>query len=64
MVGTTDGVLNERGISRRDGFLTECYVEDFEFLVPLPDSRRGRRRLEPLPSAEKGIKQASGASGA
>jgi glucose 1-dehydrogenase len=56
---TTDDVYYERGISRRHGFLTECYVEDSDFLVPLPESlREVGVLLEPLSIAEKGINQA------
>jgi glucose 1-dehydrogenase len=56
---TTDDVYYERGISRRHGFLTECYVEDSDFLVALPQSlREVGVLLEPLSIAEKGINQA------
>ena len=41
---TTDDVYFERGINRRHGYLTECYVEDHEYVVPLPEVLdRGRR---------------------
>jgi threonine dehydrogenase-like Zn-dependent dehydrogenase len=56
---TTDDVYYERGINLRHGYLTEYYVEDAEFLVPLPDSLRDVGvLLEPLSVAEKGINQA------
>ena len=50
---------NERGINRLHGFLAEAYVDDAEFLVPLPDSLEAVGvLLEPLSIAEKGIRQA------
>jgi len=50
---------NERGINRLHGFLGEAYVDDAEFLVPLPDSLEAVGvLLEPLSIAEKGIRQA------
>ena len=56
---TTDDVYYERGISRRHGFLTECYVEDADFLVSLPETlREVGVLLEPLSIAEKGVNQA------
>jgi threonine dehydrogenase-like Zn-dependent dehydrogenase len=56
---TTDEVYFERGISRRHGFLAERYVEDAEFLVPLPESLElVGVLLEPLSIAEKGVNQA------
>ena len=40
---TTDDVYFERGINLRHGYLAERYVEDAEFVVPLPDgAARGR----------------------
>ena len=56
---TTDDVYYERGINLRHGFLTECYVEDADFLVVLPESlQEVGVLLEPLSIAEKGINQA------
>jgi threonine dehydrogenase-like Zn-dependent dehydrogenase len=56
---TTDDVYYERGISLRHGFLTERYVEDYEFVVTLPPClREVGVLLEPLSVAEKGINQA------
>jgi threonine dehydrogenase-like Zn-dependent dehydrogenase len=50
---------NERGINRLHGFLAEAYVDDADFLVPLPDSLDAVGvLLEPLSIAEKGIRQA------
>jgi glucose 1-dehydrogenase len=56
---TTDDVYFERGINKRHGYLTEYYVEDHEYVVPLPDclSETGVL-LEPLTVAEKAIAQA------
>jgi threonine dehydrogenase-like Zn-dependent dehydrogenase len=55
---TTDDP-NERGINRLHGFLAEAYVDDADFLVPLPDSLEAVGvLLEPLSIAEKGIRQA------
>jgi threonine dehydrogenase-like Zn-dependent dehydrogenase len=56
---TTDDVYFERGINKRHGYLTELYVEDHEYIVPLPGclSRTGVL-LEPLTVAEKAIAQA------
>jgi threonine dehydrogenase-like Zn-dependent dehydrogenase len=56
---TTDDVYFERGINKRHGYLTEYYVEDHEFVVPLPNclSETGVL-LEPLTVAEKAIAQA------
>ncbi len=33
---TTDDVYFERGINMRHGYLGECYVEDGDYIVPLP----------------------------
>jgi threonine dehydrogenase-like Zn-dependent dehydrogenase len=56
---TTDDVYYERGINLLHGYLTELYVEDHEYIVPLPGclSRTGVL-LEPLTVAEKAIAQA------
>jgi threonine dehydrogenase-like Zn-dependent dehydrogenase len=56
---TTDDVYFERGINKRHGYLTEYYVEDHEYVVPLPNclSETGVL-LEPLTVAEKAIAQA------
>jgi threonine dehydrogenase-like Zn-dependent dehydrogenase len=56
---TTDDVYYERGINLLHGFLAECYVDDFRYIVRLPDSlREVGVLLEPLTVAEKGIHQA------
>jgi len=56
---TTDDVYFERGINKRHGYLTEYYVEDHQYVVPLPNclSETGVL-LEPLTVAEKAIAQA------
>jgi threonine dehydrogenase-like Zn-dependent dehydrogenase len=49
----------ERGINRLHGFLAEAYVEEPDFLVPLPDSLEAVGvLLEPLSIVEKAIRQA------
>jgi glucose 1-dehydrogenase len=56
---TTDDVYYERGINLLHGYLTEYYVEDSEFVFPLPQSLRDVGvLLEPTTVAEKGINQA------
>src|SRR5579859_3371397 len=56
---TTDDVYYERGINLRHGYLTEYYVDDAAYIVPLPDTLRNVGvLLEPLTVAEKGINQA------
>jgi threonine dehydrogenase-like Zn-dependent dehydrogenase len=56
---TTDDVYFERGINLRHGYLTEYYVEDAQYVIPLPESlREVGVLLEPLTVAEKGINQA------
>ncbi len=56
---TTDDVYYERGINMRHGYLTERYVDDAAFIVPLPDAlERVGVLLEPLTVSEKGIAQA------
>jgi glucose 1-dehydrogenase len=56
---TTDDVYFERGINLRHGYLTEYYVEDAEYVIPLPESlSEVGVLLEPLTVAEKGINQA------
>jgi threonine dehydrogenase-like Zn-dependent dehydrogenase len=56
---TTDDVYYERGINLLHGYLTEYYVDDAAYLVPLPDSlREVGVLLEPLTVSEKGINQA------
>jgi len=56
---TTDDVYFERGINKRHGYLCELYVEDFEYIVPLPPclSETGVL-LEPMTVAEKAVNQA------
>ena len=56
---TTDDVYYERGINLLHGYLTERYVEDSAYVVPLPESlREVGVLLEPTTIAEKGINQA------
>ena len=56
---TTDDVYFERGINRLHGYLTEHYVEDAQYIVPLPQSLQEVGVLtEPLTVAEKAINQA------
>jgi len=56
---TTDDVYYERGINLCHGYLTEYYVEDAEYLVPLPASlREVGVLLEPMTVAQKGLNQA------
>ncbi len=56
---TTDNVYYERGINLRHGYLTEYYVEDAEYIVPLPATvREVGVLLEPTTVAQKGLNQA------
>jgi glucose 1-dehydrogenase len=56
---TTDDVYFERGINLRHGYLTEYYVEDAQYVVPLPENlHEVGVLLEPLTVAEKAINQA------
>src|SRR3989440_2192364 len=56
---TIDNVYYERGINLRHGYLTEYYVEDAAYVVPLPETlREVGVLLEPLTVAEKGLNQA------
>src|SRR5919199_5491602 len=56
---TTDEVYYERGINLLHGYLTEYYVEDAQYVFPLPDNlREVGVLLEPTTVAEKGINQA------
>src|SRR5919201_1187304 len=56
---TTDDVYYERGINLRHGYLTEYYVEDAQYVVPLPENlNEVGVLLEPLTVAEKAINQA------
>ena len=56
---TTDNVYYERGINLRHGYLSEYYVEDAAYIVPLPGTlREVGVLLEPLTVAEKGLNQA------
>src|ERR671931_27593 len=56
---TTDDVYYERGINLRHGYLTEEYVEDAQFVFPLPDTlAEVGVLLEPTTVAEKGINHA------
>lgn len=54
-----DDTYLEHGINRLHGFLTEAYVDDERFLVPIPEALEPVAvLLEPLSIAEKGIRQA------
>src|SRR5439155_3445837 len=56
---TTDDVYFERGINLLHGYLTEYYVEDCAWVVPLPPGlREVGVLLEPTTVAEKGVNQA------
>lgn len=56
---TTDDVYYERGINLCHGYLTEYYVDDAAYIVPLPGTlREVGVLLEPLTVAEKGLNQA------
>jgi threonine dehydrogenase-like Zn-dependent dehydrogenase len=56
---TTDDVYFERGINKRHGYLCEYYVEDHQYVVPLPNCLSDTGvLLEPLTVAEKAINQA------
>jgi glucose 1-dehydrogenase len=56
---TTDDVYYERGINLLHGYLTERYVEDARYVVPLPDSlAEVGVLLEPMTVAQKGVNQA------
>ncbi len=56
---TTDDTYFERGINLRHGYLTEHYVEDPEYLVPVPAGLKEVGVLmEPLTVVEKGVHQA------
>src|SRR5918912_2652514 len=56
---TTDEVYYERGINLLHGYLTEYYVEDAQYVFPLPDNlSEVGVLLEPTTVAEKGINQA------
>jgi threonine dehydrogenase-like Zn-dependent dehydrogenase len=56
---TTDDTYYERGINLRHGFLTECYVDDPEYIVKIPQGlKEVGVLLEPMTVVEKGIAQA------
>src|SRR5438067_10838077 len=56
---TTDDVYYERGINLLHGYLTEYYVEDHQYVFPLPGSlAEVGVLLEPTTVAEKGVNQA------
>jgi threonine dehydrogenase-like Zn-dependent dehydrogenase len=56
---TTDDVYYERGINLLHGYLTEHYVEDSDYVFPLPQSlHEVGVLLEPTTVAEKGINHA------
>jgi threonine dehydrogenase-like Zn-dependent dehydrogenase len=56
---TTDDVYYERGINLLHGYLTEYYVEDADYVFPLPQNlREVGVLLEPLTVAEKGVNHA------
>src|ERR671931_668566 len=56
---TTDDVYYERGINLLHGYLTEYYVEDAQYVFPLPANlREVGVLLEPTTVAEKGVNHA------
>src|ERR671933_2201798 len=56
---TTDDVYYERGINLLHGYLTEHYVEDSDFVFPLPETlREVGVLLEPTTVAEKAVDHA------
>jgi len=56
---TTDDVYYERGINLLHGYLTEYYVEDHQYVFPLPASlSEVGVLLEPTTVAEKGVNHA------
>jgi threonine dehydrogenase-like Zn-dependent dehydrogenase len=56
---TTDEVARERGINLLHGYLSEYYVEDATFVIPLPDALADVGvLLEPTAVVEKGVNQA------
>src|ERR1051325_9323441 len=56
---TTDDVYYERGINLLHGYMTEYYVEDADYVFPLPASlSEVGVLLEPTTVAEKGINHA------
>ena len=56
---TTDDVYYERGINLCHGYLTEYYIEDAAYIVPLPATlREVGVLLEPTTVAQKGLNQA------
>src|SRR5438128_5296232 len=56
---TTDDVYYERGINLLHGYLTEYYVEDHQYVFPLPANLAGVGvLLEPTTVAEKGVNHA------
>src|SRR6184192_3164457 len=56
---TTDDVYYERGINLLHGYLTEYYVEDFQYVFPMPPNLRDVGvLLEPTTVAEKGVNHA------
>src|ERR671926_1227626 len=56
---TTDDVYYERGINLLHGYLTEYYVEDHQYVFPLPANlAEVGVLLEPTTVAEKGINHA------
>jgi threonine dehydrogenase-like Zn-dependent dehydrogenase len=56
---TTDDVYYERGINLLHGYLTEYYVEDYQYVFPLPDNLADVGvLLEPMTVAQKGVNHA------
>jgi threonine dehydrogenase-like Zn-dependent dehydrogenase len=56
---TTDDVYFERGINLLHGYLTEYYIEDYQYVFPLPSNlAEVGVLLEPTTVAEKGINHA------
>src|SRR5258707_15749673 len=55
----TDDVYYERGINLLHGYLTEYYVDNADYMVPLPANlREVGVLLEPMSVSQKGINQA------
>jgi threonine dehydrogenase-like Zn-dependent dehydrogenase len=56
---TTDDVYYERGINLLHGYLTEYYVDDHQYVFPLPDNlAEVGVLLEPMTVAQKGVNHA------
>ncbi len=56
---TTDGTYFERGINLRHGYLTECVVDDPEYIVRVPEGLKHVGVLmEPMSVVQKAVEQA------